>query len=615
VRRWFRRYAVLVASAFVLAAVLALAVAGAARTSRWIAIVYVTAFIAWTIARMVRDVLRGHIGLDVLAVVAMVATLAVGEYVAALVIVLMLAGGEALEDFASRRARRDLAALLDRSPRVAHVLTRGTDERTEILDDVPVDDVEIGDVLIVRPSELVPVDGVLLVDEASFDESSLTGESMPVTRRRGDEVMSGAVNGSALVRVRAARRSADSQYQQIVELVRGAESSRAPVVRLADRFAIPFTAVSLAIAGLAWLASGDPTRFAEVLVLATPCPLLIAAPVAFVSGMSRAARLGVVIKDGAAIEQLAQVKTAAFDKTGTLTRGRATLVEIRPVAGIDSAELLRLAASAEQYSTHVLADGIRRAALERGLVLDGTEQAGEVATNGVTAQIGGRSVAVGKRRLIAELDPDAPRTAVAPGRATAYVGVDGRFAGTLILADDPRPESRAVVDWLRANGVERVAMLTGDDEATARAIARAVGIDEVHAELLPAEKIHLAAQLRPRPVAMVGDGVNDAPVLAASDVGIAMGAKGATAAGEAADVVVLVDSLAKVADAISVGRRTMRVALTAIWVGIAVSIALMLVATTGVIPAVAGALIQELVDLATILFALRALGGPAVTLA
>jgi heavy metal translocating P-type ATPase len=602
-------------SAFVLAAVLALGVVGAAQTARWIAIVYVTAFIAWTIARMVRDVLRGHIGLDVLAVVAMVATLAVGEYVAALVIVLMLAGGEALEDFASRRARRDLAALLDRSPRVAHVLTRGADEETEILDDVPVDDVEIGDVLIVRPAELVPVDGVLLVDEASFDESSLTGESMPVTRRRGDDVMSGAVNGSALVRVRATRRSADSQYQQIVALVRGAENSRAPVVRLADRFAIPFTAVSLAIAGLAWLASGDPTRFAEVLVLATPCPLLIAAPVAFVSGMSRAARLGVVIKDGAAIEQLAQVKTVAFDKTGTLTRGRATLVEIRPVAGFDSAELLRLAASAEQYSTHVLADGIRRAATERGLVLDGAEQAGEVATNGVTAQIGDRSVAVGKRRLIAEVDPDAPRTAVAAGQATAYVGIDGRFAGTLILADDPRPESRGVVDWLRAHGVGRVVMLTGDDEATAHSIARAVGIDEVHAELLPAEKIHLAAQLRPRPVAMVGDGVNDAPVLAACDVGIAMGAKGATAAGEAADVVVLVDSLAKVADAISVGRRTMQVALTAIWVGIAVSIALMLVATTGVIPAVAGALIQELVDLATILFALRALGGPAVTLA
>ncbi|MFH8250184.1 heavy metal translocating P-type ATPase [Microbacterium sp. B2969] len=606
-RSWMRRYGIICATLLVLGSVLALSVAGADATARGLAIGYVTLFVAWTIARMVRDVLRGHVGLDVLAIVAMVATLAVGEYVAALIIVLMLAGGEALEDFAARRARRDLTALLDRSPRVAHRLP---DDGPDALADIPVEEVEIGDVLLVRPAEIVPVDGVLLGPEASFDESSLTGESMPVTRSPGDELMSGAVNGTQVVRMRATRRSRDSQYQQIVALVREAESSRAPVVRLADRFAIPFTAVSLTIAGLAWLVSGDATRFAEVLVLATPCPLLIAAPVAFVSGMSRAARAGIVVKDGSAIENLSRIVSAAFDKTGTLTRGRAALVEVRPARGGDSDELLRLAASAEQYSTHALADGVRRAADARGLQLVGATDASEIATNGVTADISGRSVTVGKHDFVARLVGDIPTARTTSGQAAAYVAIDGNFAGTLMLSDRPRPEAAAVVRWLREHGIPRVAMLTGDGGSTADSIGAEVGIDEIYADLLPTEKIHLAGGLQPRPVMMVGDGVNDAPVLAAADVGVAMGAKGATAAGEAADVVVLVDSLAKVAEAVSIGRRTMQVALTAIWIGIGASIGLMLVATTGLIPAIAGALIQEVVDLTTILFALRALRGP-----
>jgi heavy metal translocating P-type ATPase len=606
-----RRWGVIVATLAVLGVVIGLAVSGSTSAARWTATAWVSLFVVWTIARMVRDVLRGHVGLDVLAIIAMVATLAVGEYIASLIIVLMLAGGEALERFAARRARRDLSALLDSSPRTAHLVRGGGDEAIE---DVPVDDVEIGDVLLVRPAEVVPVDGMLLSPEASFDESSLTGESLPVTRAAGEEIMSGSVNGSQAVQLRAIRRSADSQYQQIVALVRDAESSRAPVVRLADRFAIPFTAVSLAIAGFAWLVSGDPTRFAEVLVLATPCPLLIAAPVAFVSGMSRAARAGVVVKDGAVIEGLAHVRTAAFDKTGTLTRGRAALVEARPAAGWDAVDLVRLAASAEQYSTHALAEGVRRAATERGLALIPASDAQEVATNGIMARLHDRSVAVGKRAFIAKLVGEVPEASLEPGQAAAYVAVDAEYAGTLILSDAPRAEASAVVAWLRSHGIERVAMLTGDAMPTAQSIGAAVGIDEVHAELLPPEKIHLAAALSPRPVMMVGDGVNDAPVLAASDVGVAMGAKGATAAGEAAGVVVLVDSLAKVAEAISIGRRTMQVALLAIWVGIGLSVGLMLVATFGVIPAVAGALIQELVDLATILFALRALRGPEVVL-
>jgi heavy metal translocating P-type ATPase len=610
VLRGVRRYPGITVAIVALVGVLLLRAAGDGGVARWVATAYVGAFIVWTLVGMVRDVLRGHVGLDVLAVVAMVATLAVREYVAALIIVLMLSGGRALEDFAARRAKRDLTALLDRSPRVAHVLRHPGASRAGELEDLAVDDVAVGDVLLVRPGEIVPVDGVLLGAGGTFDESSLTGESLPVTRTAGEEALSGAVNGTRAVRIRAVRRSADSQYQQIVALVRAAEDSRAPVVRLADRFAVPFTAVALVLAGAAWTISGDPTRFAEVLVLATPCPLLIAAPVAFLGGLSRAARSGVIVKSGTVIEQLARLRSAAFDKTGTLTKGHPDLVALRPADGFTARELLRLAASAEQYSSHVFAESIRRAATERGLGLLAATDASEVATNGVTAVVAGRTVVVGKPAYVASIAPDTTRVALGPGEAAAYVAVDGRFAGAVVVADDPRPESPAVVSWLRANGIEHITMLTGDARPTAESIARQVGIDDVHAELLPPEKVRLAAELRPRPVMMVGDGVNDAPVLAASDVGVAMGAKGATAAGDAAGVVLLVDSLAKVVDAVSIGRHTLRVALTAIWIGIGLSTGLMLVAMTGAIPAVAGALVQELVDLATILYALRALGGP-----
>ncbi|WP_299305828.1 heavy metal translocating P-type ATPase [uncultured Brachybacterium sp.] len=609
-----KRYPAVLVTVVALGGVLLLLAVGEEPVAASVATVYAAAFVAWTLVGMVRDVLRGHVGLDILAVVAMVATLAVGEYLASLIIVLMLSGGEALEDYASHRAKRDLSALLDRSPRIAHVLTHSQASDADTTEDVPVDEVRVGDVLLVRPSEIVPVDGVLLTATGSFDESSLTGESMPVSREAGGEVLSGAVNGARAVRIRAVRRSADSQYQQIVALVHAAEKSRAPVVRLADRFAIPFTAVALVLAGAAWGISGDPTRFAEVLVLATPCPLLIAAPVAFLGGLSRAAKAGVIIKGGAVIEQLARVRSAAFDKTGTLTQGSPTLVDVRPAPGVTAEELLMLAASAEQYSSHVLAAGIRSAAADRGLVLRAASEASEVATNGVTAVVDGRTVVVGKPAYVASVAPETVRPTLSTGEAAAYVAVDGRFAGVLILADAARPEAPAVVSWLRRNGVEDVMMLTGDVRSTAEAIGDQVGIEDIHADLLPPQKVQLAGEFEPRPIMMVGDGVNDAPVLAAADIGIAMGARGATAAGDAAAVVILVDSLAKVVDAVSIGRHTLRVALTAIWIGIGLSIGLMLIAMTGLIPAVVGALVQEVVDLATILYALRALRGPRSTL-
>ncbi|MFZ3453758.1 heavy metal translocating P-type ATPase [Arthrobacter sp. 7Tela_A1] len=611
-----RTYPVVAATVVVLAVVLLLWGTGAAGPARWIASLYTLGMVTVTGAGMVRDIRRGHYGLDILAVIAMLATVAVGEYIASLIIVLMLSGGEALEDYAAGRAKGELDALLDRAPQIAHRLpddadTGGTPKpgRTELAEDLPATEVAVGDILLVKPSEVVPVDGVLLSASASFDESSLTGESIPVARTAGEAVMSGSVNGTQAVRIRATATTADSQYQRIVALVRDAAASKAPVVRLADRFAIPFTLVSLLIAGIAWAVSGNPVRFAEVLVLATPCPLLIAAPVAFMGGMSRSARHGIIVKGGATLEQLATARTAAFDKTGTLTYGRPELVSVNPQPGFNENELLGLAASAEQYSSHVLAASVLAAAEERGLPVSPADTAQEVATNGVEALIHGQTVRVGKRRFIEEVDPSAGSVDLSPGQMVVYLSVDGRFAGSLILSDTSRPNAAATLDRLRSLGIRDTVMLTGDGQATANSIAAAVGISDVHADLLPEDKVNAVAALGLRPVIMVGDGVNDAPVLAAADVGIAMGARGSTAASESADAVIVADDIAKVATAMDISKRTLRVALGSIWLGIALSLVLMLVAAFGFIPAVAGALTQELVDLATILNALRALHG------
>lgn len=578
-----------------------------APAAQLLATVYVSIIVLMTAVDMAKDIRRGHYGLDILAVVAMVATLAVGEYLASLIIVLMISGGEALEVYAASRARSELTSLLDRAPsRARRILD---DDRYE---DVDVEDVEVDDLVLVRPAEVVPVDGVLLDQEASLDESSLTGESLPVTRSPGEAVLSGAVNGSRAIRIRTTARAADSQYQRILTLVADAEEAKAPTVRVADRFAVPFTVVSLIIAGVAWAVSGDPTRFAEVLVLATPCPLLIAAPVAFMGGMSRSARSGVVVKGGATLEALARARSVAFDKTGTLSTGEPDVLHIRLAphrpGDVDEDELLRLAASAEQLSSHVLADGVIRAADERGLELSATVDATEVATQGVRAVVDGRPVRVGKLSFVQEVDPTAEMDVPGPGQTVVAVAVDDRFAGTLVLRDVLRENAADTVRVLRGVGVEQVVMLTGDHEVTARSLAQEAGISEVHAHLLPEDKVRLIGEM-PGPVVMVGDGINDAPVLAAADVGIAMGARGSSAASESADVVIMRDDVGKVVQAVDIGRDTYRIALTSIWIGVALSIGLMLVASFGHIPAVWGALTQEAVDLVVIVYALRALRG------
>jgi heavy metal translocating P-type ATPase len=579
-----------------------LAVSGHSDLARFVLSAYALVFAAVESVNMVQELRRGTWGIDILAITAIVATVAVGEYWASVVVVLMLTGGAALEVFAAGRARRELSALLERAPRSAHRVTPDGG-----VEDIDIEDVAVGDELMVKPGEVVPVDGELLGGDATFDESSLTGESLPVEHVNGDALLSGSVNGSAVVRISATSTAAHSQYQMIIELVREASQSKAPFVRLADRVAVPFTFAALVVAAVAWAVSGESTRFAEVLVVATPCPLLIATPVAFMAGMSRAAKNGIIVKNGGTLERLARIRTAAFDKTGTLTHGAPEVVGVVTSGAVDAPELLRLAASVEQYSGHALAASIVSAAGEAGSTLSPGVDVNETTAYGVSARVDGRDVAVGKAAFVTQtVDGDVALADLLPGQMAVYVAVDGLYAGAILLADRVRPESRQTLAELHRLGVRSVVMLTGDGATTARHVGAELGVDDVRPNCLPVDKVTAVAGLAMRPVMMVGDGVNDAPVLAAADVGIAMGARGSTAASESADVVILLDDVYRTAKAVGIGQRTVAVAMQAIGIGVGLSFALMAMAAFGAIPAIVGAGLQEFVDLATILWALRA---------
>ncbi len=597
------RYPYLLVAAAVALAAGVLALSGNAFVAPWLAAAYAALMAARAAMSAVRTIRSGSAGVDVLAVIAVVAALAVGEWWAAFVIGMMLATGEALEDYAAHRARRDLRALIDRSPTQAARM--GPDGTVEI---VSVDVLSPGETILVRSGEVVPADAELLDAQGVFDESSLTGEPLPKELRVGDEVPSGAVNGASPAKMRVIRPASASQYQQIVALVEAASRSRAPMVRLADRIALPFTLTAVAIAGAAWWISGEPSRFAEVLVVATPCPLIIAAPVAFIAGMSRAAHSGIVVKTGGALEQLARTRAVAFDKTGTITSGSPHVVGTRPVPGVDPRQLLLWAAAVEQTSPHVSARAIVAAAHDLGEPLLPIADAQDFPGEGAVAVVGGRTVVVGKRSFVEtmirgslpEFEPEA-------GEQPVYVATDGHLAGLLVLKDRARPEAAEVITKLRAvRPPLRLLMLSGDEHAAAERVARGVGIAEVHAPCTPQEKLSVMSEVPQRPLTMVGDGVNDAPVLAAADVGIAMGAAGATAASDSADVVLLVDDLRGVLRARSISLRTVAVAMQSIGIGVALSLILMVVAAFGAIPALLGAWLQEAVDLASILWALRA---------
>ncbi|PTO39333.1 cadmium-translocating P-type ATPase [Enterococcus mundtii] len=540
---------------------------------------------------MIKTLRSGKYGVDILAITAIVATLLVNEYWASLMILIMLTGGESLEDYAQKKAGQELQSLLDNTPRTAHKL-QGDQQL-----DVAVDTLEIGDHLVIKPGEIVPADGRVIMGESTFDEASLTGEAKPMSKKVGDELMSGSVNGDSSVHMVVEKRAEDSQYQLIIKLVEESKEKPARFVRLADRYAVPFTLIAYVIGGIAWWVSGDPVRFAQVLVVASPCPLILAAPVALVAGMSRSSKSGIVVKTGTAVEKLAETRTIAFDKTGTITKGMLEVTGVDPVQEFSEAELLRVAASAEQGSAHILARSLVQAVPQLLPVTDLKEISGQ----GITATVDGRQVKVGNARFIDVPEAKTDTTAI-------YVAIDGKYAGTIYFSDTIRPEASKTIARLKAQGITDLLMVTGDGRTVAEAIAEEVGLTEVHARCLPQDKLTILTSIpkEKRPVTMVGDGVNDAPALTVADVGIAMGAHGSTAASESADVVILKDDLERVAEAVMISRETMKVAKQSVLIGIFVCVFLMIVASTGVIPALFGAMLQEVVDTVSILSALRA---------
>jgi len=659
---------------------MAIPVLGNPGFGQWLVIALVLVIVIDTVRGMIDDLRHGQVGVDVLAVVAILSTVAVAEYWASWAVTLMITSGEAIEEYAQAKAERSLTALMEAAPQTAHVVNlpgvgRGfaadkgdsSDGFRRVglasaaaaahrFDTVPVEQVQLGDVLMVLPGETVPVDGELLSGTATLDLSNINGEPVPREVFAGARVMSGAVNGSTALTMRATQVAADSQYQRILELVASAQESRPAVVKTADRLAVPFTVLSLVIAGVAWAVSGVPTRFAQVLVLATPCPLLIAAPVAYIAGTGRLAAAGVLIKAQDVLENLGRVTQVFFDKTGTLTVKQPQVVRVEMLPGaatrLNEDHVLMMAGAVESYSVHILSKGIAKAGTEamarlRQRFEDGQrlcpepeaswpghgreypviKNINEDAGKGVSGEVNGHAVRVGRLSFAAAgeegflaVDRTAPSRSeddlrtrfglLQPDEMASYVSVDGQLIARIVLRDVPRANAKAVLAKLHELGVTELAMLTGDKRASANIIASEVGIDEVHAELFPEDKVaavKAATGAGKTVTMMVGDGVNDAPVLAVADIGVAMTDGTSTAASESAQVVIMNDNIAAVPRAIAIARRTKRVMLQAVIAGLVLATIGMIAAAFNLIPVVVGAFLQEAIDVVSILWALTAL--------
>ncbi|TQF35242.1 haloacid dehalogenase, partial [Bradyrhizobium sp. UNPF46] len=558
--------------------------------------------IAGLAVSIVQDLLRGRVGVDAIALLSMSAALALGQPLAGAVVALMYSGGNVLEEIAVARAEHDLRSLVDRAPRQVH---RKSGERIE---DVPIEHVAVGEELLVKAGEIVPVDGVVASAFASIDESAVTGEPIPVEKTRGSAVLSGSLNAGETFQLTVTAAASESTYAGIVRMVTAAQTARAPFVRLADRYALIFLPVTLVVSYVAWHISGDVTRSLAVLVAATPCPLILAAPVAFIAGVARAARRGILIKGGKALEALARAHTVLFDKTGTLTVGGARLLAVEVAPGEDPDEVLTLGASLEQASHHVLAKAVVAAALARGLELKPPEHVKETMGSGLSGRIDGRQVMAGSREMLlsrSELSPwelRAIRRASWRSALIVFVAVDGRLIGALLLADELRADTPRAIRLLRDAGIARMVMVTGDRAAAAQAIGAALDLDAVLADRVPSDKVEaVRSEQRLYPTIMVGDGINDAPALAVADTGIALGARGASASSEAADVVILTDRLDRVGEAIIIAQRAQRIALQSIFVGMGLSLAAMAAASLGWLDPVPAAIVQEGIDVAVIL--------------
>ncbi len=659
---------------------MAIPVLGNPGFGQWLVIALVLIIVIDTVRGMIDDLRHGQVGVDVLAVVAILSTVAVAEYWASWAVTLMITSGEAIEEYAQAKAERSLTALMEAAPQTAHVVNlpgvgcgfaadKGDSSdgfrrvglasaaaAAHRFDTVPVEQVQLGDVLMVLPGETVPVDGELLSGTATLDLSNINGEPVPREVFAGARVMSGAVNGSTALTMRATQVAADSQYQRILELVASAQESRPAVVKTADRLAVPFTVLSLMIAGIAWAMSGVPTRFAQVLVLATPCPLLIAAPVAYIAGTGRLAAAGVLIKAQDVLENLGRVTQVFFDKTGTLTVKQPQVVRVEMLPGaatrLNEDHVLMMAGVVESYSVHILSKGIAKAGTEamarlRQRFEDGQrlcpepeaswpghgreypviKNINEDAGKGVSGEVNGHAVRVGRLSFAAAgeegflaVDRTAPSRSeddlrtrfglLQPDEMASYVSVDGQLIARIVLRDVPRANAKAALAKLHELGVTKLAMLTGDKRASANIIASEVGIDEVHAELFPEDKVaavKAATGAGKTVTMMVGDGVNDAPVLAVADIGVAMTDGTSTAASESAQVVIMNDNIAAVPRAIAIARRTKRVMLQAVIAGLVLATIGMIAAAFDLIPVVVGAFLQEAIDVVSILWALTAL--------
>lgn len=560
--------------------------------------------LAALLVEILRSLARGEVGLDIVAALSMTAALVFGETLAAAVVAVMYSGGTFLESFAEGRARREMRDLLSRVPRTA---TRHRDGR---LEDVPLDEIAPGDRLLIRQGDIVPVDGMVEFLSAFLDTSALTGESLPIKLTAGAEAMSGSTNAGDAFNLVATREAHDSTYAGIVRLVEQAQSSKAPMSRLADRWSLGFLLVTVGIAFAAWWFTNDPIRAVAVLVVATPCPLILAVPVALVAGLSRAAHFGVLIKGAGPLEAMARARTLILDKTGTLTDGRPQIVSIDTHDGIETDELLRLAAALDQATKHPVAQAIVAGAQERGLTLPVPQEVRETPGEGLTGIVEGRRVIVGGHGfVVGQVDAAAvDHPALSAGSVLVAVGIDGKLAGHMVMADPLRDGTHDMLSGLRRQGVDRILLATGDRHEVAERVTAGLGLDGIRAGLTPDQKVLLVLSERKRgPVMMVGDGVNDAPALAAADIGVAMGARGAAASAEAADVVLLVDRVDRLGPGVEIARGARRIALESVVAGIGLSVMGMIAAAFGYLTPVQGALIQEAIDIAVILNALRAL--------
>ncbi len=561
------------------------------------------------IVDVVRSLSKGEVGLDLVALASMAGCLFIGEYLAGNVVALMLTGGQMLEDYARARARREMTALLARAPRSAQRYEAGG------LREVPIEAIKPGDLLLVRPGETVPVDGLVSDGaRAMIDESALTGESIPIAKVSGDPVMSGSVNEGGAFDLTATETAAGSTYAGIVRLVESAQGSKAPMSRLADRYALGFLAITLALSAAAYWLGGE-IRALAVLVVATPCPLILAVPVAIVSGMSRAAKRGVLVKNGGALEAMAQVRVLCLDKTGTLTSGDPMLVSVETAPGRDRDAMLALAGALAQASSHVVSVAVAAAAREKALALPLPRDVDEHAGAGVTGHVDGLRLALGEKDFILDGRPvplwaDGVQAGRDEGGLLVFLAINGEAAAMLRFEDPRRPEAAASLEAARAAGVNRIVMITGDRPSVAARVAAGLPIDRIVAGVTPQGKVDAVAEESAHGTAMmVGDGVNDAPALAAAQVGVALGARGATASSEAADVVILVDSLARIPEGLRIAQRAFGLARQSVFVGLGLSLAGMVAALLGYLTPLTGALLQEAIDVAVILNALRALSG------